>query len=77
MAEIKDNLIELIKKCNDEHFLQQLYELVSEHEGDPDWWNSLSKEQMSRVEEAMAQYKAGKTSTHEQVKQELKKWRKK
>jgi site-specific recombinase len=77
MAEIKDNLIELIKKCNDEHFLQKIYEMVSEHENGTDWWNALSPEQVSRVEEALAQYKAGDSSTHEQVKQELKKWRKK
>lgn len=77
MAEIKDNLIELIKKCNDEHFLQEIYEMVSEHESDSDWWNALSPEQLNRVEEAMEQYKSGKSSTHEQVKQELKRWRKK
>lgn len=77
MAEIKENLIELIRNCKDESFLQEIYEMVSEHENGGDWWDSLSPEQMSRVEEAMAQYKAGKSSTHDQVKQELKAWRKK
>ena len=77
MAEIKENLIELIKRCKDENFLQDIYEMVSEHESEGDWWNSLSPEQKSRVEEAMAQYKAGQSSTHEQVKQELNQWRKK
>lgn len=40
-----------------------------------DWWDQLSPEQRSRVEEGIADYNAGRVHSNEEVMEEFKKWR--
>ena len=42
-----------------------------------DWWNKISEEQQLGIDKALAEMKAGKLTTHEEVLKKYKKWVKK
>ena len=77
MPDLKSVLIEKIQNCQDENFLQEVFEIIAQHENanKKDWWDELSHDQRNHVEEAIEQYKTGKVITNEEMKKKLAAWR--
>lgn len=79
MSELKSRLHELIEKSNDNILLENIYQAMR-HQVDlskRDILDDLSPEQLLQLNESIAEYRSGKTKTHEEVLQLLKEWKSK
>ena len=65
-AELKYTLFKVIDAINDNKTLKDIYSFVSK-KTDADFWDSLSKEQKSDIENALKELDAGKGIPHEKV----------
>ena len=72
-ADLKSNLINLIKGIDDDSKLQAIYTLLSNAgESDTtDWWDELSNSEKASIKEGLEDYKNGNVFTSEQVKSEM------
>lgn len=79
MSDLKNKLHELIDNSNDTIFLENIYRAMQHQVGmdKRDILDDLSGEQLSQLNESIAQYRRGETKTHEEVLQLLKQWRSK
>jgi predicted lipase len=79
MNDLKSKLHELIEKTNDNILLENIYQAMR-HQVDVnkrDILDDLSPEQLSQLNESIAEYRSGKTKSHEEVLQLLKEWKSK
>ena len=79
MSSLKEELIEMIKGCEDKDFLAAIHELLQSRQSGKakDWWNELSPLQKNKIEEALTQYKTGDYISHQDIQKKLEEWRKK
>ena len=69
----KLHLIEWLAGLNNTTVLKQFIALKKEQE--KDWWNQISGEEKSEIEEGLAQANKGEVVTHKEVMAKYKKWR--
>ncbi len=69
----KLQLIEWLVRLNDATVLKQFITLKKKQE--KDWWDQLSAEEKSEVEEGLAQADRGEVVSHKEVMAKYKKWR--
>ena len=69
----KLHLIEWLAGLNNTTVLKQFIALKKEQE--KDWWNQISGEEKSEIEEGLAQANKGEAVTHKEVMAKYKKWR--
>ena len=67
---IKDEIHQLIDKCEEEAVLYEIKDRLKDNE--KDWWDELSKEEQEEILESDRQVQAGNFYTHEEVKQLMK-----
>ena len=73
-ALIKKELHQLIDSCENEVLLSEAKELL---QSSNDWWNELSETDKSLLMESEAAYESGKFTSHDELMQEIKGWKKK
>jgi hypothetical protein len=69
----KLQLIEWLARLNNTATLKRFITLKKEQE--KDWWDTLSTEEKSEIEEGLAQADRGEVVSHEEVMAKYKKWR--
>lgn len=69
----KLHLIEWLARLNNTTVLKQFIALKKEQE--KDWWDQISAEEKSEIEEGLAQANRGEVVTHKEVMAKYKKWR--
>ncbi len=69
----KLQLIEWLARLNNTATLQRFITLKNEE--DKDWWDILSKEERSEIEDGLAAADRGEVVSHEDVMAMYKKWR--
>ncbi|MEO5946279.1 MAG: hypothetical protein ABIP79_05645 [Chitinophagaceae bacterium] len=71
---IKQDLHQLVDKCDNELLLEEARELL---QSDKDWWNELSETDKSLVMESENQYNKGEFVNHRELMQRFEEWKKK
>lgn len=71
---IKQELHELIDKCDNEMLLEEARELLQVNK---DWWEELSDQDKNLIKESEAQYGKGDFISHQQLMQRFEEWKKK
>lgn len=71
---LKSKLYKLIDKNEDNEFLSELVKMVKEANENKDWWDDLTKEQQSELEEASKRVKKNGGIPHEVVMKNARKW---
>ena len=69
----KLQLIEWLARLNDKATLKRIINLKKEKE--KDWWEQLSTEEKSEIEEGLAQADRGEVIQHKEAMSRYKKWR--
>lgn len=67
----KISLISWITHLNDENILSKIESLQNT---ETDWWDLISDEEKSEVEQGLADIKRGETKPHNEVMSKYKKW---
>jgi len=63
---IKQELLELVKNCNDESILEEAKALLQDDQKG-DWWDDLTEEDKNLVLESEARYEKGEFISHEEL----------
>jgi predicted transcriptional regulator len=71
-TELKSTLHTLIDSINDSKTLNAIYTLLSNKTKSVDFWDELSDEQKTEIEESIAEADRGELIPHEQVMKEIK-----
>lgn len=69
----KLQLIEWLARLNNTTVLKQFIALKKER--DKDWWDQISDDEKSEIEEGLAQANRGEVVAHKEVMAKYKKWR--
>ena len=72
----KQELCQLINKCENEMILTEVKELLQSSTG-KDWWEDLTPEDKNLVMESEIQYSKGNFISHEKLVQQFEEWKKK
>lgn len=67
----KVSLISWISHLNDEEMISKIESL---QKNEPDWWDLISDEEKSEIEQGLAEIERGETKSHEEVMSKYKKW---
>jgi predicted transcriptional regulator len=70
-AELKYSLFKAIDSINDGEKLKAIYSFITK-KNDVDFWDELSDEQKTEIEESIAEMDRGEGIPHEQVMKEIK-----
>ena len=73
-ASIKQELHQLVDKCDNELLLEEAKALL---QSDKDWWDELSDEDKNLVMESESQYGKGDFISHEELMKRFEAWKKK
>ncbi|MEI9934320.1 MAG: hypothetical protein WDM71_05595 [Ferruginibacter sp.] len=73
---IKQELHQLVDKCDNEVLLTEAKELLQSGEI-KDWWNELTEEDKTLVLESEAEYEKGNFITHKELMRQFEEWKKK
>mgnify|MGYP001576596879 FL=1 len=71
---IKQELHELVDKCDNEILLEEARELL---QSGNDWWEDLSETDKNLVMESETQYNKGNFVNHKELMQRFEEWKKK
>lgn len=71
-TQIKNELHDMIDKCNNEKILVEAKQLLQSNK--IDWWEELSDEDKDLLLQSETDFNTGKFTSHENVMQELKEW---
>ena len=71
---IKQELHELVEKCDNEILLEEARELL---QSGKDWWDELSETDRNLVMESEVQYSKGDFINHQELLQRFEEWKKK
>lgn len=66
---LKLELLEWLSKLEDNQTLEYLKLIKDRSLNNADWWKDLSKEEKEGIESGLADIEAGRTFSHEEVKQ--------
>lgn len=75
VAEKKKILAQKLSATTDELILKELEDVFATHEND--WWNTLPDNIKEGIETSIKQAEAGELIPHEEVMNDIKKWREK
>lgn len=67
----KVSVISWITHLSDEKILSKIESLQN---NELDWWDLISNEEKSEIEQGLAEIERGETKTHEEVMSKYKKW---
>jgi len=67
----KVSIISWITHLSDEEILSKIESLQNM---EADWWDMISDEEKSEIEQGLAEIERGETKTHEEVMSKYKKW---
>lgn len=67
----KVSIISWITRLNDEGILSKIESLQN---NEPDWWDLISDEEKSEIEQGLAEIERSETKTHDEVMSKYKKW---
>lgn len=67
----KISLIRWITHLNDENILSKIESL---QKAESDWWDLISDEEKSEIEQGLAEMERGETKSHDEVMSKYKKW---
>ncbi|MBI9067353.1 MAG: hypothetical protein JEZ09_08675 [Salinivirgaceae bacterium] len=67
----KVSIINWITRLSDEKILSKIEKLQNT---EPDWWDLISNEEKSEIEQGLAEIERGETKTHDEVMSKYKKW---
>ncbi|OFX36425.1 MAG: hypothetical protein A2W97_03565 [Bacteroidetes bacterium GWE2_40_63] len=67
----KISLISWITHLNDENILSKLESLQNT---EADWWDLISDEEKSEIEQGLAEIERGETKSHDEVMAKYKRW---
>jgi hypothetical protein len=73
---IKQELHQLVDKCDNETILEEAKELL-QAANTTDWWDELSEEDKNLVMESEVQYGKGDFINHQELMQRFEAWKKK
>jgi len=76
-TDIKNQLHKLIDNCDNELLLSEAKALLESGKEVKDWWDELIDEDKNRVMESEAEYEKGNFISHDELMQQLEKWKKK
>jgi hypothetical protein len=71
---IKQELHELVEKCDNEILLEEARELLRSGN---DWWDDLTEKDQNMVMESETQYGKGDFINHQELMQRFEEWKKK
>ena len=71
---IKQELHELVDKCDNEILLEEVRELL---QSGKDWWDDLSETDRNLVMESETQYNKGNFVNHQELMQRFEEWKRK
>ncbi len=67
----KVSIISWITSLSDEEILSKIESLQNT---ETDWWDMISNEEKSEIEEGLTEIEKGETKTHDEVMSKYKKW---
>ncbi|MCD4695453.1 MAG: hypothetical protein K8S16_04350 [Bacteroidales bacterium] len=67
----KVSIISWITHLNDEEILSKIESL---QQSEPDWWDLISDEEKSEIEQGLGEIERGELKTHDMVMEKYKKW---
>ena len=76
-TDIKNQLHKLIDNCDNELLLSKAKALLESGKEVKDWWDELTDEDKNLVMESEAEYEKGNFISHDELMQQLEKWKKK
>lgn len=71
---LKQELHQLVDKCNNEQLLEDVRELLQSNK---DWWEEMNEKDQNLVMESEAEYNKGNFISHEELMQRFEVWKKK
>lgn len=75
VIELKSNLHHLIDKINDKSILNAVRTILSKQvEKSDDWWDTISNEERTEIEQGLAEADQGEVIPHDEVMAKYKKW---
>lgn len=74
---IKEELHQLIDKCDSEIMLEEAKDLLETGKAAEDWWDELTEEDKNLVKESEVQYGKGNYISHQELMQQFEEWKKK
>lgn len=69
----KLDIIRWVTTLNDETSIERL-KMLKDNPSLTDWWNDISDDEKSAIEEGLADIKAGRLKSHEEVRKLYEKW---
>ena len=69
-TQLKSNLFQLVEKSKNTKLLSVVHQLLSSDKSTAtniDWWDTLSDEQKSEIEQSLREIQSGQTVSHKQV----------
>ncbi len=67
----KVNIISWITHLNDKEILSKIESL---QQSEPDWWEMISDEEKSEIEQGLGEIEKGELKAHDKVMEKYKKW---
>lgn len=67
----KVSIISWITHLNDEEILSKIESL---QQSEPDWWDLISNEEKSEIEQGLVEIERGELKAHDEVMEKYKKW---
>ena len=74
---IKQELHNLIEKCDNELILEEAKALLETNKAIDDWWDELTEEDKNLVKESEKQYGKGNFISHQELMKRFDEWKKK
>jgi hypothetical protein len=74
---IKEELYQLIDKCDNELILEEAKDLLETGKAAKDWWDELTEEDKHLIKESEVQYGKGNYISHQELMQRFEAWKKK
>jgi hypothetical protein len=72
--QLKKEVLQLVDNCTDDTLLLEAKQLLNIEN---DWWNELSEEDKSLINESEAEYQKGNFTSHNTLMQDFEAWKKK
>jgi hypothetical protein len=72
---IKQELHELVDKCDKEYLLDEAKAVLENDQAAYDWWDELTEEDKNVVKESEVEYGRGNYISHEELLKRFEEWR--
>ena len=72
VLELKNDLHRMVVETNDPDILAHIAALFASLRGEEDWWDSLTKEEIKRIERGINDAEAGRTRSYSEIRKNIK-----